>query len=64
MSTIAPGRERELGKVAPERLAVARLQEHFATVDEREAAKPVELDLVAVVLPLRELLARERELRL
>src|ERR1700733_1053898 len=54
----------ELGEVAPERLAVARLQEYLLAVDERNAAKAVELDLVAVVLALGQLLARERQLRL
>ena len=61
---VAARREGELRKVASERLAVAGLQEDVLPVDEREAAKAVELDLVAVVLADRELLARERELRL
>ncbi len=55
---VAARGERELGEVAPERLAVARLQEHLIAVDEREAAEAVELDLVAVVLTARQLLAR------
>ena len=61
---VASGREHELREVASERLAVARLQEHLLAVHERQAAKPVELDLIAVVLALRQLLARERQLRL
>ena len=55
---VAAGGKGELGEVAPERLAVARLQEHLVAVDEREAAEPVELHLVAVVIALGQLLAR------
>src|SRR5205085_6838312 len=52
----------QLGEVASERPAVARLQEDLLAVDERQAAKAVELDLVAVLIPVRQLLAGESEL--
>src|ERR1700733_14367085 len=61
---VTPGGQHELGEVAPERLAVARLQEAVFAVDEGEAAKAVELDLVDVLLADRQLLARQRQLRL
>ena len=59
---VATWREHQLGEVAPEWLGVARLQEDLRAVDEGQAAKPIELDLVGVVLAARQLLAREREL--
>ncbi len=53
---VATGRQRagkrKLREVTPEFLAVARLQEDLLAVDEREAAKAVELDLVDVLLAL------------
>ena len=41
---VAPGGKRELGEVAAERLAVARLQEDLLAVHEGQAAEAVELD--------------------
>ena len=61
---VAPGGKLELGEVAPERLARARLQEDLIAVDEGQTAKAVELDLIDVVLTDGQLLARERELGL
>ena len=61
---VAPGGEAQLGKVATERFAVARLQEDLLAVDEGQAAEAVELDLVDVLLAGGQLLAGERELRL
>ncbi len=61
---VAARREHQLGEVAPEWLGRARLQEHLLAVDERQAAKPVELDLVGKVLADGQLLARERQLGL
>jgi hypothetical protein len=43
---VAPRRERQLGEVARERPAVARLQVDLAVVHERQRAKPVPLGLV------------------
>src|SRR5437879_795756 len=60
---VVAGRKGELGEVAPEWPAVARRQEQEIAVDERQAAKAVQLHLVGVVLPRGQLLARERELR-
>src|SRR6202035_1093722 len=54
--------EDELREVAPERPAVARLQEHLLPVHEGEAAEAVQLDLIGVVLARRQLLAGESEL--
>src|ERR1700684_960174 len=48
---IAPRRKGELGEVAAECLAVARLQKHLLAIHERDAAKAVELDLVDIVIP-------------
>ncbi len=50
---VAARREGQLGEVAAEGLAVARLQEDVLTVDECDAAKTVELDLVDVVIARR-----------
>ena len=43
---VAARRQRELGEVAIERLAVARLQEHLVAVDERDHPEAVPLRLV------------------
>jgi hypothetical protein len=61
---VASGWKHELREVAPERPAVARLEEHLIAVDERKAAKAVELDLVGVLLAHRQLFARDRQLGL
>src|SRR4029077_9817510 len=61
---VASWREAQLREVAAEGFAPARLQEHLVAVDEDQAAKAVELDLIDVAVPLRKLLARERELGL
>src|ERR1700684_1682403 len=61
---VAPGREHELREVAPERLAASRLQEQLLAVHEGKAAKAVELDLVAVLLPLGKRPPRKRQLGL
>ncbi len=61
---IATGWEAQLGEVAPQRAAVARLQEDILPIHKREAAEAVELDLVHVRLPLGERLAGECQLRL
>ncbi len=61
---IATGREEKLGEVAAECLAVARLQEDLLAVDEGDAAKTVELDLVDVVLAFGQRFARKRKLGL
>ena len=61
---ITAGGQDQLGEVAPEWLGRARLEEHLLAVDEREAAKAVELDLVGEVLADGQRLARERKLGL
>src|SRR5205814_7801366 len=61
---VTAGGKGELGKVAAERFAAARLQEDLLSLDEGDAAKAVELDLVHVALALGQLLARECQLRL
>jgi hypothetical protein len=61
---IPPRGQGQLGEVASERASVARLQVDLVAVHERQTAEAVELDLVAVLVPLRQLLARKRERRL
>src|SRR5205085_12072952 len=61
---VAARREAQLGEVAAERFAPARLQEQLLAIDECQAAKPVELDLVHVAVALGQLLARQRQLGL
>ena len=60
---VAPGRERELGEVALQRLAGARLDRHGVPVDEDDRAEPVELALVRPALARGQLARRARELR-
>jgi hypothetical protein len=60
---VPTGREGEFGEIAGERLAVARLQDHLALVDERDAAEAVPLGLIHPLLPLGQRLRRPGELR-
>ena len=55
---VAAGRERELGEVAAQRLAVARLQVDVVAVDERDRAEAVPLGLVAPAVAGRQRLRR------
>ena len=63
-NTKRPERERrgDLGEVARQRLAVARLQLDVVAVDERDAAKAVVLGLVGPALAVRQCLARACQL--
>ena len=54
---VAPGRERDLGEVAGQVTAVARLQLHLVAVDERDRAKAVVLGLIDPLLAHRKLRA-------
>ena len=51
---VAPGRELQLGEVAAQRLAVARLQVGLVAVDEGDGAEAVVLGLVGPALALGE----------
>jgi hypothetical protein len=59
---VAAGRELQLGEVAAQRLAVARLQVGLVAVDERDGAKAVVLGLVGPAVTLRQAGSRAREL--
>ena len=59
---VAPLGERQLGEVAGQRLAVARLQVDLVAVDERERAEAVPLRLVDPAVALGQRLLRLREL--
>ena len=61
---VAPGRERDLGEVAPERLGAARLEHQLVAVDEGDRAEAVEFRLVAPLLAERQLLGGAGELGL
>src|SRR4029079_6273066 len=52
---VAALREAQLGEVAPERLAIARLDEEVAPVDEHDRAEPVQLRLVEPAVAVGEL---------
>ena len=60
---VAARGERQLGEVAGEVAAVARLEPDLVAVDERDGAEAVPLRLVGPAVPLRQARARARELR-
>ena len=59
---IAPGREDQLGEVAAQRLAVARLQVGLVAVDEGDRAEAVVLGLVGPAVAFGQSGSRAREL--
>ena len=59
---VAPGREDQLGEVAAQRLAVARLQVGLVAVDEGDCAKAVVLGLVGPAVAFGQGGSRAREL--
>lgn len=59
---VAAAGELDLGEVAPQGLAVARLEEDVVAVDEGERPEAVELRLERPAVTLRQLLSRQGEL--
>src|SRR3954451_14391079 len=60
---VAARRERDLGEVAQQRLAVARVPIPLAAVDQRDAPKTLSFGLVGPAAALRKRAAGLRELR-